>query len=208
MSHRSIKNSARKWQVNVKFEIGLFSFLWNHFKQQIYATRLTTVEDLKIELYEIIVQQVHRSCVDYVAQFWKKLCFVKGWKGVISSICFENIIDFGRIAHDHVDVIFHLRVFLRNMTSICLLSLTFRKNRNVVEYGSRWRSTLKRLNAPKVEPQGWCGNPLLLFLIFYYFYYTKIFSKIPLLIEKYDYEIVLKVYKKCIYKILFIEYYL
>jgi len=47
------------------------------------------------------------------------------------------------------DVIFHLRVLLRNMTlmSICLLSLTFQKNRskNVVEYGSRRKSTLKKI---------------------------------------------------------------
>jgi len=42
-------------------------------------------------------------------------------------------------------------------------------------------------NAPRVEPEGW--RPLLLFLIFYYFYYAKKFSKIPLFIEKYDYEI-------------------
>jgi len=72
------------------------------------------------------------------------------------------MIDCVHIAHGHlVDVIFHLCVLLRNMTSICLLSLTFRKNRseNVVEYGSRRRSTLKKSNAPKVEPQGWYENP-------------------------------------------------
>jgi len=51
----------------------------------------------------------------------------------------------------HDDVIFHLRVLLRNMTSIRLLSLTFRKNRleNVVEYGSKWKSILKNLTRQK-----------------------------------------------------------
>jgi len=36
---------------------------------------------------------------------------------------------------EHVDVIFHLRLLLRNMTSICLLILTFRKKRieNVIK---------------------------------------------------------------------------
>jgi len=67
-------------------------------------------------------------------QFGKELYFMRGWEGVISITCFENMIDCGHIVH--VDVIFHLRVLLRNMTSICLLSLTFRKIRseNVVEY--------------------------------------------------------------------------
>jgi len=60
-------------------------------------------------------------------------------------LSFENMVDCGHIAH--VDVIFHLRVHLRNMISICLLSLTFRKNEseNVVEYGSRRKSTLKKI---------------------------------------------------------------
>jgi len=33
-------------------------------------------------------------------------------------------------AWSHVNVIFHLRALLRNITSICLLSLTFGKNRS------------------------------------------------------------------------------
>jgi len=65
------------------------------------------------------------------------------------------MVDCGHIAH--LDVIF-LRVLLRNMTSICLLSLIYQKNRleNVVEYGCRWRSTLKKPS--KVELQRWCGS--------------------------------------------------
>jgi len=61
-------------------------------------------------------------------------------------------------ARSHVDVIFHLRTILRNMTLICLLSFTLPKNRskNVVEYGSRPRSTLKKPNAPKVAR--WCPS--------------------------------------------------
>jgi len=30
---------------------------------------------------------------EHVAQFWKQFYFVRRWKEVISSICFENIID-------------------------------------------------------------------------------------------------------------------
>jgi len=67
-------------------------------------------------------------------------------------------IDCGR---SHVNAIFnHLRVFLRNINSMCLLSLPFQKNKseNVVEYGSRQRSGLIKPNALKVKSQGWCGN--------------------------------------------------
>jgi len=51
-------------------------------------------------------------------------------------ICFENMRLWTYCVRSHFDVIFHLRMFLRNMTSICLLSLTFRRNRseNVVEW--------------------------------------------------------------------------
>jgi len=40
-------------------------------------------------------------------------------------------------------------------TSIHLLSFTFRENKleNVIEYGSKRKSTLKKPNAPKVESQ-------------------------------------------------------
>jgi len=61
-------------------------------------------------------------------------------------LTFENMVDCRHIAHGHIDVIFHLRVHLRNMTSICLLSLTFRKNESEnVEYASRRTSTLKKI---------------------------------------------------------------
>jgi len=40
------------------------------------------------------------------------------------------MIDWIYWAQSHVDVIFYMHVLLCNMTSICLLSLTFKKNRS------------------------------------------------------------------------------
>jgi len=99
-------------------------------------------------------------------------------------------------------------VLLRNMTSICLLNLIFRKNRskNVIEYSSRQKSILKKPNAPKMELyldsilegfyyQGWCGSPRYLI--------CQKFSRI-LFIEKYNTTAWL-FYKNYIYKVLFIK---
>jgi len=74
------------------------------------------------------------------------------------------------------------------MTSICLLSLTVRKNKseNVVEYGSRLRSALKKPNTKS----GTSRVESMLFIIFIVFICKK-FSRIPLLIEKYNNAIVL-----------------
>jgi len=46
------------------------------------------------------------------------------------------------------------------MTSICLLSPTFRKNRpeNVVNMAPD-EGPQKKSNAPKMKPHGWCESP-------------------------------------------------
>jgi len=77
---------------------------------------------------------------DKIAQFWKELYFVRGWK-VISSMLWKYDKLWIYCAQSHV-VIFYMRVLLRNMISARLLSLTFRKNRseNIVEYDSKRRS--------------------------------------------------------------------
>jgi len=106
-------------------------FLWGHLKQQVYATRPASVEDLKDRIVRAcrtispqILRRVRSAILD-------RTIFCERMEG---SHLEHMLWKYDRLwtycARSHVDVIFHLHVILRNMTLICLLSHTLRKNRS------------------------------------------------------------------------------